>query len=404
MYTFGSKSVHGIIFLLMLYIYAFYSYYSSIGRGVLVKITIIGAGNSGLAMAAHLGLEGHQISMWNRSEKSIGTIIKTRTIRSVGALRGHVKLHLITTDLEKALADAELVLITTPATSHKDLAIQIAKVIKHQTIIVLNPGRTFGALEFKHFYNQYNNNLEQTILETQTIIYTCRKIDDDAVEIYSFKSDVLISTFDATLNTKLIEMLPLALQTYLIPAQSMVETSVGNVGMVLHCAPLLLNTGWTESKNSTYKYYFEGITPSIINLVEKIDEERLQISRALGCEVETTTQWLQRTYGLTKNTMYQCLQQNTAYENIDGPNSLRHRYILEDVPCGLVPLESVGHLLGLSMKYTGLIIDLAISLLDIDFRAEGRNIQDYFHQNKHQDIRTFFRRREDAWQQETTKL
>jgi len=32
-----------------------------------MKITVIGAGNSGLAMAAHLAMEGYSVRLWNRS-------------------------------------------------------------------------------------------------------------------------------------------------------------------------------------------------------------------------------------------------------------------------------------------------------------------------------------------------
>lgn len=369
-----------------------------------MKITIIGAGNSALAMAAHLAMAGHQIVMWNRSSQRISKLLRTKTIKYEGVISGKVKLHLITTDLEEALRDTELVLITTPATSHQDLAIKIAKVLKSKLIIILNPGRTFGALEFKHYFELNNKTIAPTILESQTIIHTCRKISDDTVDIYSFKSDVLLSTFDANLNQHIIDNLPLTLQQYFIAAESMVETSIGNVGMILHCAPLLLNAGWTECEKVNYRYYSEGITYSIINLLEKIDQERIQVSRALGCEVESTKQWLRRTYHLAGENLFECLQNNHAYHEIIAPDSLKHRYILEDVPCGLVPLESAGNLLGLDMKNTSLIIDLATTLLDIDFRAKGRNIQHFFLENKNQDIRNFFNRREDLWSQEITKL
>ena len=63
---------------------------------------------------------------------------------------------------------------------------------------------------------------------------------------------------------EIISRLPQCLQSHFVPAKSMIETSIGNVGMVLHCAPLLLNTGWTE-ENSTYKYYYDGITLRLEN-------------------------------------------------------------------------------------------------------------------------------------------
>lgn len=339
-----------------------------------MNVTIIGAGNSGLAMAAHLSQEGNNVTLWNRSRSTIAKLMETHTIYCEGVIKASAKIDLVTDDLEKAVENPDLILITTPANSHKQLAKQLAQCLKKETLIVLNPGRTFGALEFKETYEEWNPDLKQTIAETQTIIYTCRRTSEDSVNVISLKSDVLISTFDPSDNYKIILSLPRCIQEYFIPAKSMIETSIGNVGMILHCAPLLLNTGWTESEHADYKYYYDGITPSVGRLIEQIDKERVLISKILGLEVETTKEWLKRTYHLEGEDLYQCIQNNKVYKTILAPCSLDHRYIYEDIPCGLVPLEAVGKKIGLEMKNTGLIIDLASALLGVDFRETGRNL------------------------------
>lgn len=360
-----------------------------------MNITVIGAGNSGLAMAAHLSKENHKVTLWNRSKDNISKLMETHTIICKGVIDGKVKINLITDDIEKAIEDPDIILITTPANSHKELAEQIAKNIKRETLIILNPGRTFGALKFEAIYNEYNPTLKQTIAETQTIIYTCRKTCEDSVDIISLKSDVLISTLNANENKDIISKLPKCIQQYFIPAKSMIETSIGNVGMILHCAPLLLNTGWTESKTSIYKYYYDGITPTIGRFIEKIDKERVSVSKELGLEVETTKDWLKRTYGVQGGDLYECIRDNDAYETIDAPNSLEHRYIFEDIPCGLVPLEAIGKRLGLEMENTSLIIDLASNLLDVDFRKIGRNLDYIFNGRSNNKLKYIFNRSDE---------
>jgi opine dehydrogenase len=293
----------------------------------------------------------------------------------VGVVSGDINIARVTDNINVALEDPDIILITTPANSHKELAELVAKNIKKSTVIVLNPGRTFGALEFKNIYDRYNKKYKQIIAETQTIIYTCRKTDEDAVNIIAFKDSVLISSIDNELNKNIIGYLPTCIQRYFSSADSMVHTSIGNVGMILHCAPLLLNSGWTESKTNVYKYYYDGITPTVSELIEKIDVERVAVSEALGHKVESTREWLIRTYHVEGNNLYECIQNNEAYKTIDAPRSLKHRYIFEDVPCGLVPLEAIGIKLGLNMGYTTLIIDLASKLMDVDFRETGRNLE-----------------------------
>lgn len=358
-----------------------------------MKVTVIGAGNSGMAMAAHLSKEGNQVTLWNRSYSTVEKIMKTNIIRCEGVVNGDIPIHCVTDDINVALRDPDIILITTPANFHKELAELISKNINKSTVIVLNPGRTFGALEFRYIYEKFNNQYDQIIAETQTIIYTCRKTAKDAVNIIAFKESVLISSLDLKSGQSIINYLPVCIKSYFLDAKSMIETSIGNVGMVLHCAPLLLNTGWTESEKNIYKYYYDGITPTIGKLIEKIDDERVSVSEALGHKVESTKDWLKRTYHVTGDNLYECIQNNEAYKTIDAPGSLKHRYIFEDVPCGLVPLESIGLKLGLDMSHTTLIIDLASKLLNIDFRKNGRNLEYLDIKTENNELKTLFERR-----------
>lgn len=340
-----------------------------------MRIAVIGAGNSGLAMAAHLSKEGHQVILWNRSLSTIEHLIQTKTIRCSGAITGNIPIYHVTNKMDEALFNVNLVFITTPATAHRDLAQSIALHCTSNLTVVLNPGRTFGALEFKQIFEAYQQHYQLQVAEAQTIIYTCRKIDDDGVNILALKNDILLSAIQSKDTMPIIQSLPDCLQEFYIPATSMIQTSIGNVGMILHCAPLLLNAGWTESSTNTYKYYYDGISPTISKFLEKIDEERITVSKKLGCPVESIVEWFRRTYHITGNTLYECIQNNVSYHTIDAPNSLQHRYIFEDVPCGLVPLESVGKMLGIDMSSTSLIIDLASKLLNTNFRAIGRTVQ-----------------------------
>jgi len=90
-------------------------------------------------------------------------------------LKGSCTIHAVTADIEVAVSDPDLILITTPATAHRELAELIGRYIKKIHLDSAQSGRTFGALEFKEVYEQFNQEYPQTIAETQTIIYTCRK-------------------------------------------------------------------------------------------------------------------------------------------------------------------------------------------------------------------------------------
>ena len=350
-------------------------------QGDEMKITIIGAGNSGLAMAAHLSIEGHEVTLWNRTVENIQDLLDRPYIHCSGVINGKAYITCVTNDLSIALEEPEIIFVTTPAFSHAELAAQFAIYLTEPTTIILNPGRTFGALEFQYNFHKKNPFVYPIIAETQTILYTCRKITQNEVEIYALKHDVLISTISGIENKAIIKGLPTVLQDKFIPAASMIETSIGNVGMIMHCAPLLLNTGWVESENDDFNYYRTGISQTVANFIEKMDNERIEVAKKLGHPVEPAMEWMKRTYDLEGDNLYAVIQNNEAYATISAPRSLGHRYIMEDIPTGLVPLEAVGKELGLEMKTIGLIIDLASVLMEIDFRKEGRNLHELIEKN-----------------------
>ena len=45
------------------------------------NIAVIGAGNSGLAMAAHLSLHGYPVKLWNRSLEPIYLLSESKLIK-----------------------------------------------------------------------------------------------------------------------------------------------------------------------------------------------------------------------------------------------------------------------------------------------------------------------------------
>ena len=208
--------------------------------------------------------------------------------------------------------------------------------------------------------------------ETQTIIYTCRRNDRNTVSIYALKEGVPLATADSSKAQQVINALPECIRGYFVAADSDVETSLGNVGMVLHCAPVLMNIGWIESKTVEFKYYYEGISPSIAKVLEKIDAERVAVANAMGAEMETLMGWLIRTYHTHGSNLFECLQNNESYRDIDAPVTIYHRYIEEDVPNGLVPLEAAGKKYGVETPTTSLIIDLANAVMQKDYRQTGR--------------------------------
>ncbi|NLC89802.1 MAG: NAD(P)-binding domain-containing protein [Clostridiaceae bacterium] len=342
-----------------------------------MKTTIIGAGNTGLAMAAHLAFAGNEVCIYGRNPDTVDLLQESKSIHCSGVLQGNISISGATRDIALALEDSDLIIIMTPAFAHKELALLLGKNMKKEIPIILSPGRTCGAIEFQHYFSLQNKTLQPSISESQTVIHTARRYTANSVHVIAIKDSVYLATLEPYKSREVLAALPEGIRSHFSPAKSIIQTSIGNTGMILHCAPLLLNSGWTESPNFGFKHYWDGISPRIAVFLEKIDQERVEVSQALGCEVVSTMEWLRRSYHSEGNNLYECIHDTPAYEAIDAPETLDHRYIFEDVPCGLVPLEALGRLMDIDMKNTSLIIDLASALMEVDFRETGRNLKNF---------------------------
>lgn len=334
------------------------------------NITIMGAGHQGLAMAAHLSANGVECLLWNRTEEHIKDIIETRQIRCRGILNKVVDIREASSDIEKVLS--KTIMVTTPSFAHKDLARLLAGYVDESYTIILNPGRTFGALDFiRSLKNQGCRSLP-CLAETQTIIYTCRRDVHNSVWLYAIKKGGMISAVDPKDTPRVLKAIPECIRQNYIPASTYLETTLSNVGMILHCAPILMNVGWIENEKVKFEYYYDGISPSIADVLERLDNERLAVAEKLGSPVESVTEWLKRTYNTTGANLYEHLQSNKFYRGIDAPKNIHHRYIEEDIPNGLVPLEDIGKNLGVETPIATCIIDFANILMRCDYRRVGR--------------------------------
>lgn len=89
------------------------------------SVTILGAGNTGFAAAARLTLRGFRVTLYEIPgfEAALEPIRESRTIQLTGAAEtGSAKISKITSNIEEAPADSELVLVIVPAYAHKPFA------------------------------------------------------------------------------------------------------------------------------------------------------------------------------------------------------------------------------------------------------------------------------------------
>ncbi|HEY9053302.1 MAG TPA: NAD/NADP octopine/nopaline dehydrogenase family protein, partial [Rectinemataceae bacterium] len=124
-----------------------------------------------------------------------------------------------------------------------------------------------------------------------------------------------------------------------------------------------------------FEYYIQGISPAVAKVLEKIDGERLAVAKALGIRTVSAREWLYLTYDSPGSDLFSAIKATTGYFGIMAPASIDHRYIWEDVPMSLVPMSSIGSMLGVSTPTIDMIIDLAELMTGADYRNSGRTVR-----------------------------
>ena len=113
------------------------------------NIAVIGAGNGGSAIAAYLASQGASVRLCDLFPQYIEGIRKKGGIElSLNGRTGFYKLEMVTDDACAAIQDAPLIMVVTPSFTHRMIAEKIAGALRDGQVIVLNPGRTCGALDF----------------------------------------------------------------------------------------------------------------------------------------------------------------------------------------------------------------------------------------------------------------
>jgi len=335
---------------------------------------VLGAGHGGLAIAGHLALLGFHTRIWNRTKERIDHVADRGGIELEGVIEGFGEVELATSDIGAAIDGADVIMVVVPAMGHRHIAKLCAPHLNRNQMVILNPGRTFGALEFLRVLNEEGVTSTPTVAEAQTFIYVSRHTDFAHARIMQIKNSVPLAAIPAHKTPEVLAVVRKALPEF-VAATNVLETSLDNIGAIFHPTLTILNASRIESTHGDFEYYLEGVSPSTARIVEAADMERVALGTALGVHLHTAREWLYLAYASAGKTLYESIQGTPGYKGVRAPSTLTHRYILEDVPMSLVPMASVGKLLGVKTPTISALIHMASTIHGRNFWAEGRTVE-----------------------------
>ncbi|HHX13204.1 MAG TPA: NAD(P)-binding domain-containing protein [Clostridiales bacterium] len=342
-----------------------------------MKVTIVGAGNGGSAMAADLSLKGHTVTLFKTSDKGNNEHFKT-LIDQNGAILLHdldgvhqTRIHKVTTSITEAFSEnPRVVVIFIKTNYHESVIKRISPYLKDNQVILLEPGYLSTV-----YFDKYCPDKNLMIAEAESSPLDCRIVKPGEVKILFKNERNPIGIYPSSCKQEAESILK-ELDYQFVLLDSVIEAALHNPNLIVHTIGAIMSIPRIEYTDGDYSMYREVFTPSIWNLVEKLDAEKMAVLDRLGHKklpyVEACKFRNSKDLSIdAKEVFYDYAQNNSPM----GPTISDSRYITEDVPEGLVLLESLGEYLNIKTPVCTALIDIASACLDTEFRNIGRTLE-----------------------------
>jgi opine dehydrogenase len=339
------------------------------------KITVMSAGNGGQALAGDLALGGHEVTLYEHPlfESKIAAIRERgNVIELENKIVGMGKLANSTTDAAEALAEAELVYFTAPSTAQKAFFELALPHFRDGQILVLSPGN-FGTFALHRAFTDAGKRV--LVAETDNLPYACVAREPGRVDIKGVKKSVRLAALPNSEFAKVEAAVKGAFCTAVARGENVLHTSLSNTNSIAHCAPMLMNAGRIENGKGAFRFYAEGMPPSVCRVMEAADRERVAVGAAFGLDLPSTYETIKVQYGAEGQDLHEVIHANPAFGGIDAPSTLDHRFLTEDTPFSMVPAAALGKLAGVPTPVTEALVFLLGVAMGQDFSATGPGLE-----------------------------
>jgi opine dehydrogenase len=347
----------------------------------------LGAGNGGFMSAADMAGLGYEVVLYSRSMSKLAGVRKAGGIevcdidsKPTGEFG---KVALATDSMAAAVKGADVLLNPVPFFAVKDYAAAAAPYIEEGQIIICL-GKGGASLVWKKALDAAGNKKRVYLADCNTLPYGSSRLNDTQVRLESRTMSLMFAAFPAkdmdTVWETLMRLYPPEHQYTLRRGQNVIDTLLVDYNAITHTPPMICNAAAIHSGDPDFHLFGVKENPQpVVNLIERIDRERMAIGEKLGLKQYTLEEEIRmvkwnRDGVDTVLPIYEAIH-TPFLEVCEGPFSLERRHLLEDIPYGLVTYSSLGRLVGVPTPMSDAVTTIAEGLLNRDLHSEGRDIQ-----------------------------
>ena len=338
-----------------------------------MKITVLGAGAGGTAVAFDCAFHGHEDRLFDFPQfpENIEAIAEKKCIHAEGALSGSANVAYAGHDIDEALKDAELIYVVGPAYSTEPFGKAVAGRLRPGQTVIVSPSSCGGALVFKQAVGLALEDDSIRIAETSTLHYAVRLAKPGHVRVFlKLKAGNLLAALP---NKHTNDILGLISDVYpsMEPAKSVLQTSLQNANPIIHPAVTLANSARIENTGGDFLFYEEGVSDSTGRMIEAMDQERIAIGAKLGIIVSPDPVMGMRQGYMLEDNYGTGYRKAPGFLGIGAQPQLDHRYLNEDVGYGLVFMSRLARQVDVETPTMDAMIQLTSVLMNRDYAGEA---------------------------------
>ncbi|MDO5100735.1 MAG: NAD/NADP octopine/nopaline dehydrogenase family protein [Eubacteriales bacterium] len=344
-----------------------------------MRISVLGAGNAGCAVAADLSMKGHEVTLVKTShsmhDDNFNYLMEhdgEMTLDEFGELKTG-KIHRLTRNLAD-IKDSEVIIIYIQTNFHEALIERIAEHLQDDQLILINPGYFSTAFILKHCPDK-----KLIVAEAESSFIDGRIMKPGYFRVGFRNVRNPVGIFPIARRNEAIAKLD-QLQQNIVYLDSVVEAAIHNPNLIVHTVGSIMSIPRIEKAKEEFCMYHEAYTrenEATWRILEELDGEKMAVLQKLGFQPLSYVEACK--YRNSLDDSIDAKQVFLDYAEMEtrakGPIKVDSRYISEDVPQGLVMLEALGQALGVPTPIATSLIYLAGSALGRNLRDEGRTLE-----------------------------
>lgn len=375
-----------------------------------MKLAVCGGGNSGKAIAGDAALAGYDVCLYEMPEysKVIEPIMHTKLINIYGRQtnyknikrEGVAELTLVTTDIEKAIKNADVIAVSIQAIGYEKLfKLMIPYLEDGQTVLVMPDN--YGTCILRRMMREMGCNKKVIVAGANSIPYGARLSNNSSVNQVCILYRQTLQTMDTFPSCdwdkfwKVIKDFKPYEAADIKHGDTIFAVNFDNLNPVIHVPAVIMNSGTIDnwghiedvgSNAVYYNVYRHGLSQSVSTIQYAFYKEEQKIAKALGIKIDEE----EKDMFFSRFTLVGPLIMGPGYkipitenlpdwhrmEYIPGARfTVDNRYITEDVPVGCKMFYELGKLGGVQTPIIESLINFGGIMVDKNYFKAGFSLE-----------------------------